>query len=372
MPELDQPTFVACNGAKTPAFLASADAAGHPEWDAAMGRFNLVTFTFGGDNIDFSGIITQCIEGSHKAIHKSDPGHTCPADNWIRGRIAQELTTKYQQFLLSVAEQVIVPGGNIVVLGYPELIELPKFWPFVLRHAGVCEGMGTGDATQLRGDAADLNATLGHDIAVVNAEHPNGVHLSFLDVNSGSTSGPIKIPATDPNLFEPSSGPRHNLCGTGVGWMNGISTGAGRSTLPRPATSPKHGCSDKPSPSLGTLVVQFSSEPSPGAALQRASCGTVPTPVGTSAEVSLLVPGSCSQAVAVARYYYTHSAELSGSGAYLYFNGWACWSSSVYEATRSGLYGYCAKSQSVNTPLISLGSTRRPVELRRPAPHGVK
>lgn len=100
-----------------------------------------------------------------------------------------------------------MPGGNIVVLGYPELIELPKFWPFVLKHAGVCEGIGTGDATQLRGDAGDLNATLSQDAAVVNAQHPNGVHLSFLDVNGGSTSGPIKIRATDPNVFEPSKGP---------------------------------------------------------------------------------------------------------------------------------------------------------------------
>ena len=234
MPELDQPMFVACNGAKTAAFLDSADAAGQPEWDGAMGRFNLVTFTFGGDNIDFSGIITQCIEGSHKAVHKSDPGHTCPADSWIRGQIAQELTTKYQQFLRSVAEQAVVPGGNIVVLGYPELIELPKFWPFVLRHAGVCEGIGTGDATQLRGDAGALNATLSEDVQAVNVEHPNGVHLAFLDVNTGSSNGPIRIASTDQYLFEPSVGPRHNLCADGVGWMNGISTG-GRSFHPSEA-----------------------------------------------------------------------------------------------------------------------------------------
>jgi hypothetical protein len=46
------------------------------------------------------------------------------------------------------------------------------------------------------------------------------VHLTFVDVNSGGGAG---ISRYDQSLFEPASGPRHNLCGSQP-WINGLST----------------------------------------------------------------------------------------------------------------------------------------------------
>jgi len=46
------------------------------------------------------------------------------------------------------------------------------------------------------------------------------VHLTFIDVNSGGGAG---ISKSDQNLYEPASGPRHNLCATQP-WLNGLST----------------------------------------------------------------------------------------------------------------------------------------------------
>jgi hypothetical protein len=54
----------------------------------------------------------------------------------------------------------------------------------------------------------------------VNAAHPNGVHLTFVDVNSGGSAG---IARSDRSLFEPSSGARHNLCSSQP-WLNGFSS----------------------------------------------------------------------------------------------------------------------------------------------------
>ena len=221
-PEFKYPSFVACTGATTPDLIADDDAAGQPEWVPSMGKFDLVTFTFGGNDVDFASIITQCVFGSLHAIAPPDPGHTCPSDAYVRRLIATRLGATYQRFLTKVADTIVARGGNIVVLGYPEFVELPKFWPSVLQHIGKCQGIRTSDATQLRGDAGDLNATIGHDVVVVNSQHPNGVHLTFVDVNTGSDPGPVTIASTDQNLFEPSTGGRHDLCGTGTSWMNGL------------------------------------------------------------------------------------------------------------------------------------------------------
>jgi hypothetical protein len=221
MPNLNRPTFVACSGATSADFLRNKDSEGRPEWTSSMGRFDLVTFTFGGDNVNFAGIIAQCVLGGD-SIAPPDPGHKCPSDAFIQNEIAAKLGVAYQSFLKKVADEAVSGGGNIVVLGYPDLIEPPNDWPSVLRHLGVCQGIRTSDATQLREEAADLNTAIEKDVSVVNAQHPNGVTITFLNVNSGSDPGPITIAKGDKNLFEPSAGANHNLCGTGPSWLNGI------------------------------------------------------------------------------------------------------------------------------------------------------
>ena len=231
-PRLQRPDLVACTGAVTADLIDAKDGLGAPEWQPSMGRFDLVTFTFGGDDIGFAPILEQCIGLSrlvattenaadggivprYVAPLPSDPGHTCPAASTIRNRI-QALAGTYRAFLTEVADEVVVPGGNIVVLGYPELVELPKYWALWEQKLGACWGIGTGDATELRGLAGDLNATIGSAVSTVNAQAPDHVHMVFADVNTANGG---TVP-DDPDLFEPSSGPRHNLCASDP-WMNG-------------------------------------------------------------------------------------------------------------------------------------------------------
>jgi hypothetical protein len=240
---LAAPDIVACTGATTDQFQTNADKGGSPEWSPSMGTYDLVTFTFGGDDIGFAPIIEQCL-GLSRLVSTvenaaiagsdlpqqiveplpSDPGHTCPSASIIEKRISAlggSATTpgSYRYFLNQVANTAVNPGGNIVVLGYPELIELPKFWAEWEQLLGTCWGMSKGDANELRGIAGDLNATIGQAVADVNKTPPNGVHLRFVDVNTGTQS----IAPNDPHLFESSSGPRHNLCSSDP-WINGLST----------------------------------------------------------------------------------------------------------------------------------------------------
>ena len=218
-PSLARPVLVACTGARSDQFFAN-DASGQPEWTPAAGRFALISFTFGGDDVSFPDVLQQCVGLTIGRKQPADHGHSCPKDSTLRARIASKIGRPYRDFLTQVANQAAKPGGNIIVLGYPELVELPKFWPVRDKALGVCARISTADANELRGLAGDLNATIGSDVATVNAARPNGVHLTFVDVNSGGSAG---ISRSDPNLFEPATGQRHNLCSAHP-WMNGPST----------------------------------------------------------------------------------------------------------------------------------------------------
>jgi lysophospholipase L1-like esterase len=209
LPLLAHPRLVACKGATTSGFFSS------DQWQPSLGRFDLVTFTMGGNDIRFSPILNQCIGLPGDGL-PTDPGHNCPKESLLRARITSTLETPYREFLTKVATDAVVTGGHIVVLGYPELIEHPDLWPAGTRS---CSLIGIADAHELRGLGGHLNATIGWSVRVVDTARPNGVHVTFIDVNSGGGL----ISRYDQSLFEPASGPRHNLCATQP-WINGFTT----------------------------------------------------------------------------------------------------------------------------------------------------
>lgn len=234
MPALDRPQLVACKGALSRDFFSS------DQWVPQMGRFDLVTLTMGGNDIRFSPIINQCIGLQGDGL-PSDPGHNCPQESVLRARISAELESPFRDLLTRVAEQAVTRGGQIVVLGYPELVELPEFWPW---WTSSCWLIGVNDAHELRGLGGHVNATLGYSAHVVDSARPNRVHVTFVDVNSGGGA----ISRYDQNLFEPASGPRHNLCASEP-WINGftwIDYGSG-------AFHPKQSAHD----AMGALVAQI-------------------------------------------------------------------------------------------------------------------
>ncbi len=239
-------TLAACTGAKTSEFFNPQN--GHPaEWTSPDPKYDLVTLGFGGDNLGFASVIMDClgvspagrvaaeaalahVGGAYEAWVHSPIVH-CPSNTKIRNLVKENIgsgtQSPYGEFLTQVANQAVNPGGNIVVFGYPEIMEDPKFWPLYATTLGMCMGIRPSDAMELRGLAGDLNATIAEDVKAVNATHPNGVTLTYVDVNTGNPK--MGIPYSDPNLFEPNTGARHNLCAAKE-WLNGLTLSRTAST----------------------------------------------------------------------------------------------------------------------------------------------
>ena len=241
--EASSPDLVACTSATSANFL-SPQGKDPAQWNASDPRYDLVSFTFGGDNVGFADVVDKCLGldpagiisgtsiawgaallgplvGPATALEAwtADPFVHCQSNAALRGQIRRQLVPAYEKFLRNVADQAVTPGGNIVVLGYPEFVEDPKLWSTVDKDAGLCQGIRPGDAEELRGLAGDLNATIAGAVHSINAEHPNNVKLTYVDVNTGDPA--VGIPYNDQNLFEPSTGARHNLCAAQE-WLNGI------------------------------------------------------------------------------------------------------------------------------------------------------
>ena len=72
----------------------------------AMGRFDLVTFTLGGNDIRFSPIRATSASGLAGDGLPTDPGHNCPQESLLRARITSTLETAVaRSFLTKVARR---------------------------------------------------------------------------------------------------------------------------------------------------------------------------------------------------------------------------------------------------------------------------
>lgn len=219
------PDLVACNGGTIEEFFRPQGSKNPAEWTPSMGRFDLVTFSFGGNDIGFVSIIESCY------LH----GSLC-SNQTVRSRISA-LGRAFPGFLTHVAKSVVVTGGNVVVMGYPELIEDPSLWLQINRDAHQCLGIDANTAKSIRGWSGALNAAIGNAVNQVNARpvaKRNGVHFTFIDVVTGQSSDGIG--ASNPDLFEPATGVRHELCSQGDdAWLNGITIDVTRSLHPNQA-----------------------------------------------------------------------------------------------------------------------------------------
>lgn len=214
------PDLVACTGAISDQFFNADGSANAPQWNPKkMKPFDLVTFSFGGDDIGFKRTIEICTVT-----------HICPSASTERNKIAAMGTTgvtvagrhipSYPTFLNHVATTAVVKGGNVIVMGYPQVFEDPATWDFGRTN---CSGYISPIVDRMRGWGADLNATIGESVAKIDAEPPaerNSVQFTFINpVNGGGV-----IPATDHNLLEPSTGTHHELCSKAdQPWINGFS-----------------------------------------------------------------------------------------------------------------------------------------------------
>jgi hypothetical protein len=221
------PTFVACASASTQDFYLYNDSSGSPEWNSSMGKFDLVSFTLGADNINLSNFIDSCVLNfntqnvqDNSFLNYTEP--KCPTFNQISHIISNQLNgsgSKYGQFLSFIANNVVNAGGNIVILGYPLSIEDPNNWTSYDQNLGMCQGISQSQATELRQIVDSMNSALQDTVKQVNDQKVNGVKITFVNPNNGFTTNGVVTASS--SLFEPSSSDSHGLCSAHQ-WVNGI------------------------------------------------------------------------------------------------------------------------------------------------------
>jgi hypothetical protein len=215
---LRKPDFVACTGAiadEAPWQIQEARSReGSPD------RWDLVTFSFGGNNIKFSDVITGCLGASTKSWKNFANGCLQDEDQ-LRRRVdmlagRQRIDTDEYAggitvpTLLDLVARNVAPGGDVVVLGYPNLIEDPSRWSRFNKGIGRCSGVFGKDVPMLRRVGGYLNQTLAGAVEDANGRHQDErITFHFLNI------------AENPYESSNKGGDRHARC-TDDPWLNGV------------------------------------------------------------------------------------------------------------------------------------------------------
>lgn len=274
--------FVACTGAITDdLFPAPAGRLQAGQRDQAMfvsgqTRFDVVTFSFGGNNIGFDDVLLGCAgisatggvtavvgggldwaaapwvgctlseqEMKDRIDALTDPSsadgplpacdalgdNASAAQHWDGDELVQGRITLPELYDV-IGRCVAAPGGTVVVMGYPQLLEEADRWGAF--EGNRCARIRRADIGKLRGATAHLNYRISEAVAQANATTP--ANFVFVDPNHFWEGG-------SEDLTEPSDAARndpanrHALCGGGEDWLNGVTIGLAGDGLGRPQRS---------------------------------------------------------------------------------------------------------------------------------------
>lgn len=221
--------FVACSGAITDEATAQIEEARET---SGIGRWDLVTLGFGGNNLGFSDVLLGCLDPRPgwasfdvtPGCDVSEKRLTARVDMLSGKRKINRREYKGSitlPTLLSAVASVVKPGGDVIVTGYPQLIEEAGRWPFwQLGSLAVCEGILRHDAGMLRSVTGYLNEQIGNAVDGADKAHrAREVRFHFVDI------------ARNPYESGDDDASRHALCAQEE-WINGLTPGIGRRELP--------------------------------------------------------------------------------------------------------------------------------------------
>jgi GDSL-like lipase/acylhydrolase family protein len=210
-------SFVACTGNISDNAERQIEEAqstsGRRTWD-------LVTFSFGGNNIRFADVIMGCILPKKNSWTDFDFGCKVTEDQ-LRRRIdmlAGKAPIDPAEFagsmplpqLYDLVARYVAPGGDVLVAGYPNLIEDVGRWSRWRRKLGNCSGVQAKDVPLLRNVGGYLNQRIAQAVADADRRHrEDGVRFHFVDI------------AKNPYELDGDPHNRHARC-TDEPWLNGI------------------------------------------------------------------------------------------------------------------------------------------------------
>jgi hypothetical protein len=188
----------------------------------AAGRFDVVTMTFGGNDLGFPAIVRGCETVPTtwaQAARDVQQDFGCAVsehdldlrlDNLVAGRPSLRNARPFgpggrverlAAFYADVASREVTADGILVVVGYPRLFEPAADWP--AWRGGMCAGIFGTDADMLGREAERLDSQL--RAAVAEARQHTTRRIEFVSVEAAYAG--------------------HSLCARDTEWLNGLSVG---------------------------------------------------------------------------------------------------------------------------------------------------
>lgn len=224
--------LVACSGAEVADVTVGGELGRPAQLDAATPA-ELVLLTLGGNDLGFVEIVGDCLGfadlaqspgagvdtgGGWTALLAGDVDRGCDVTpDELLARIAsfrdpdrfvvdeQGTTGSLADVYATVADRVVAPGGQLVVVGYPALFSDVAAWPE--RYVRRCHGLRAADAAGLGDVVAALDETIAASVDEANAVlgAPVVAHVDLQAAVAGADDGED-----------------HRLCGGGTPWINGL------------------------------------------------------------------------------------------------------------------------------------------------------
>lgn len=215
-------SFVPCTGA-----VSDEAASQILEAQAATGRrkWDVVSLSFGGNNLRFSEVIKDCIDAVNRWESYDVTSLGCDiSEQELRERI-EMLAGKRQINSAEFSGVITLPrlyatvarhvenGGDVLITGYPNIIEEVARWGWRRNLNLGCEFIQSSDVGMLRSVTGYLNEQIARSVEEADKKfRADGVRFHFIDI------------AHDPYEFSDRPSDRHGLC-THDQWLNGFSTG---------------------------------------------------------------------------------------------------------------------------------------------------
>jgi hypothetical protein len=215
--------FVACTGAITDnawnQVYEARRRSGREQWD-------VLSFSFGGNNIGFADVLKGCIDWENIGWVHYDLTPGCDvSEQQLRRRVdmlvgntprdpSEYFGKSDLRDLFGLASTTVRNGGDVIVVGYPHLVEEVGRWDAWRRNiVKYCSGIRAKDVPMLRSVTGYLNQQIALAVERADDEYgERGVRFHFVDISQ------------DPYESGDANSSRHGLC-TDRPWLNGISPG---------------------------------------------------------------------------------------------------------------------------------------------------
>jgi hypothetical protein len=208
--------FVPCSGAITDDAFKSGPGVSQsmeaqylnvPGVPTGRRKWDIVSFTFGGNNLGFSEVLRGCVDAFENWL-EADRNPGCDVDQAALEKRVDQLTDTPHgttgadlvgnvniPTLLDEVTSLVNPNGEVIMVGYPRLVRDP----FLFGGPLLCEGLNRDGYTMLNSVVDHLNKRLSTAIDAANERHSDK-QISFTFVNAADVIDGHELCSKEPWL----------------------------------------------------------------------------------------------------------------------------------------------------------------------------